>query len=758
MKYLNKEKSLLLYKYLLSYFIIFLIPYITISIIFYQVSVQNLRHEIISSNIDKIEQVIDITDSRMEELRDIATRISLDHHLTPYMLNQPYNSKEAIEKLISYKVSSAIVDELYLYYHDEEQIYSPRGTSGMTTFIENTYRLTDAEEIKLRTQMEAISSPVVQSIDIETDKEDQQQVISYLYPVPVNSTASYGTVAFFIKEIAFKKLIQNALGEFKGNMYIFNDKKDLLTSHNNGEKLDPKYLNRFNLEEKGVVDKKLDNENYSLVTVHSDSSGWTFVSAMPTDQFYERMTSLKTSIILTLILIALIGMFAAIFMALRQYRPIKNIAQSLNTRKIEHSIKTKNKDELDKIRESIETMYQNSREMHKKIQVQQPFLRDQLLTLLLKENTGNHEEMKRLLTDLDISFKGDYYFIVMISFHDKIVENETIEERERLLDLLMKMSDQYCIGYGVELVHENGVALITSIKGKYTDLEKRQQNFVKELGKQLEDYCHTFPSVGVGKIYEGTNGINRSFIEANAALEYIPLNNRNIVYFGKISESKEDHNWYSLDDQAKFSHSLKQGNKAVAKETLAVIMKNFKEQDISIYMLRAICFDLINIILKNMVNLGLSHKTDDVKALVEFNSLEDLEKKINFMIVYICEVVDLRKESHNNYLRDHILNFINENYKKHDLSLEYTAEHFQISTSHLSRFIKEHTGTTFTQYLWELRNEECKRQLVATNQAIKEIVLDIGYVDVANFTRKFKKVEGVTPGQYRKDYKFKNAL
>ena len=32
---------------------------------------------------------------------------------------------------------------------------------------------------------------------------------------------------------------------------------------------------------------------------------------------------------------------------------------------------------------------------------------------------------------------------------------------------------------------------------------------------------------------------------------------------------------------------------------------------------------------------------------------------------------------------------------------------------------------------------------------IKEIVAEIGYIDVANFVRKFKGYEGVTPGQYR---------
>jgi AraC-like DNA-binding protein len=45
--------------------------------------------------------------------------------------------------------------------------------------------------------------------------------------------------------------------------------------------------------------------------------------------------------------------------------------------------------------------------------------------------------------------------------------------------------------------------------------------------------------------------------------------------------------------------------------------------------------------------------------------------------------------------------------------------------------------------------EDVKRQLRETDKPIKEIVVQVGYLDVANFTRKFKKIVGVTPGQYR---------
>ena len=122
------------------------------------------------------------------------------------------------------------------------------------------------------------------------------------------------------------------------------------------------------------------------------------------------------------------------------------------------------------------------------------------------------------------------------------------------------------------------------------------------------------------------------------------------------------------------------------------------------------------------------------------------------MIIDICHEVSRKNERSNSQLCNEILAYIRENYAEYDLSLESIAQKFKLSTSYLSRFLKEQTGVNFTQYVWHLRIEEVKRKLTDTDETIKEIVIAAGYMDVANFTRKFKKAEGVTPGKYRQLY------
>ncbi|WP_188454955.1 helix-turn-helix domain-containing protein [Virgibacillus oceani] len=687
----------------------------------------------------------------MKELKNLATRISFDHRLTPYMFTQPYSSKLAIEQLGSYKVNSSIINGLYLYYQGENQIYSPRGTSSVDTFLNTAYRIKESEMNKLKEKMEAITKPEVFPIELLSKNNRRNHIITYMYPIPMNNTLSYGSVAFFVKESAFKKMTQNVLSDFKGNMYIFNEKSELLASNSNGEKLELEEVRKLARGETGVFNKTIDKENYSFVTVRSDSSKWTFLTAMPTAQFYGRMSSLKLTIIIILSIIAIVGILTTIYMSFQQYKPIKSIALALKSKQSEQMPKRINKNELESIRESIELIHEDSEQLQKKMKAHRPFIKDQLLLLLLKGDIKKQTEINDLLVDLKIDFNGDRFFISLISFKDRIEEHESLQSREKILSLLAKMTYKDCVGYGVELIHDNAAALIVSMKDNSKDPIVAQQNFVENLKQQLRQYSKVMPTIGIGKVYEGIGWINRSFIEANASIEYDLLNKDNTIYFENMTPSNEGLFWYPIDDQAKFIQSVKQGDAVVARETLNTIFSNLKEQNASTYMLRCMCFDIINTILKNTLELGINLGTVQVKRLTEFKSLEDLEHTLNILLTDICEEVEERKESHNSMLRDNILEYIHGQYKSHELGLEHTAEKFQLSASYLSRFMKEQTGKTFTQFVWQLRNEEFKRQLTETGKPIKEIVLDIGYVDVANFTRKFKKEEGVTPGQYRKN-------
>ena len=61
-------------------------------------------------------------------------------------------------------------------------------------------------------------------------------------------------------------------------------------------------------------------------------------------------------------------------------------------------------------------------------------------------------------------------------------------------------------------------------------------------------------------------------------------------------------------------------------------------------------------------------------------------------------------------------------------------------------------GVNFLTYLTNIRMEQARKLLVSTSLPIAEVSEQCGYGDYRVFTKAFKKAEGVTPSQYRRDF------
>jgi AraC-like DNA-binding protein len=129
-------------------------------------------------------------------------------------------------------------------------------------------------------------------------------------------------------------------------------------------------------------------------------------------------------------------------------------------------------------------------------------------------------------------------------------------------------------------------------------------------------------------------------------------------------------------------------------------------------------------------------------------SLNALNKLIMVMAEDYCDLV--RKRSHTGYslLVQKALDYISVHFSK-PLNLDKLAQHCLVHPAHLSRQFKKETNITLTEYIHKLRIEEAKLLLKKERTSIEWIAGTIGFEDAAYFTRVFKRLEGVTPTQYR---------
>ena len=84
----------------------------------------------------------------------------------------------------------------------------------------------------------------------------------------------------------------------------------------------------------------------------------------------------------------------------------------------------------------------------------------------------------------------------------------------------------------------------------------------------------------------------------------------------------------------------------------------------------------------------------------------------------------------------------------HFPTLEKTAFRFHMAPRTLHRHLKRE-GTSYRQILEKVSHTIASQQLTNTSITVEEISLLLGYIDVANFRRAFKRWTGITPSDYR---------
>ncbi|CAM3135158.1 AraC family transcriptional regulator [Paenibacillus lupini] len=92
--------------------------------------------------------------------------------------------------------------------------------------------------------------------------------------------------------------------------------------------------------------------------------------------------------------------------------------------------------------------------------------------------------------------------------------------------------------------------------------------------------------------------------------------------------------------------------------------------------------------------------------------------------------------------------YIEENYQL-PITLEQLAKVTFVSKFYLAHLFREEIGMSPVQFLIRCRMDAAKRYLKTTERPIKEIGELVGYQSETTFHNIFKKVTGLTPGQYR---------
>lgn len=98
--------------------------------------------------------------------------------------------------------------------------------------------------------------------------------------------------------------------------------------------------------------------------------------------------------------------------------------------------------------------------------------------------------------------------------------------------------------------------------------------------------------------------------------------------------------------------------------------------------------------------------------------------------------------------------YIENNYNK-SIKMSDVANAVHHNVSYFSRIFSLYIGENFTKYLTRIRIEKAKICLNSPNSKVYEVAEMVGYPDYRVFSRKFKQLEGISPGEYKDNFPHK---
>ncbi|WP_028609488.1 response regulator transcription factor [Paenibacillus harenae] len=139
------------------------------------------------------------------------------------------------------------------------------------------------------------------------------------------------------------------------------------------------------------------------------------------------------------------------------------------------------------------------------------------------------------------------------------------------------------------------------------------------------------------------------------------------------------------------------------------------------------------------------------KAVEDSRYAEEAIAKLEDFIAEAGKSIESKAASAGNANMKRLLDYIDEHYAE-PLSLTEMAKHFHFNPSYLSSYFSSHNNEGFIDYLHRVRTDKASELLRGGEATISEISGLVGYSDHSYFTKVFKKLTGMSPSRYRRQY------
>lgn len=509
-----------------------------------------------------------------------------------------------------------------------------------------------------------------------------------------------------------------------------------------------------------TFDLTLKNQDFLVVAYAaanvSTKTDYRYIALIPLQDLKKSSDTIVQITNLMIFLTLLICIVISLIMSRKIYSPIPLLMSKLRTD--EDAPVNESHSEFDFLNLSIESILARNQKLKSDISFALPYVCEEYLLQLLKGNSQIIEEScNSFLKKYNFSFKYDHFCIAITSFY--FTETFYAEFSSEQQSQVMKSIGQVVTNqlpdeldsYLINLEKEN-ICLILNMSAEHSENEILQC-FIR--AQNIFDTDHNLVRVctALGGIHKSFQGMHQSYVEAcKADGQLSPLSCAKVLLYQpeSLGASPGTARYrYSFDDMNKLYFYLMSTNKEKTLSLLDCILQ--KNKDIGESDAKALYLELHRTAMHVLADKAIRASDLMGNQFMDLSQESDSinSKSIANYILLMCDRI-FKQGSRTTKKIDagKIKEYIDENYS-HDIYLEQLAQKFKVTPKYMSRYLKEKLGMSFMQYLSTLRISESKILLKTSAMSIDTIAAKVGFNSRNTFIRMFKKLEGITPSEYR---------
>lgn len=375
-----------------------------------------------------------------------------------------------------------------------------------------------------------------------------------------------------------------------------------------------------------------------------------------------------------------------------------------------------------------------------------PEFREQFFAGLLVGGSRSIESIRRRRKVLGIEIEEERPFVLAdMRLEEKEASFSSRYEGENYYNLIRNIcggEQDGIISFPVCLSEDVIKVILT------TRTEETPEQFGARARRQIEEKCEAAYSLLKIRFYAE---IERVFPDITGITKY------RCTLVGPRTEVKDSSSALSAEEYERLMQQYKvlMGtiNDGDFEELDRMVDTIFREcRGIPMAQMQKLCIDLFSMLSGRLVRMGIDIWTVWNQKLnyQEFTSVQDLRWLKERTKELLHEGLRMVKEKQNISSRHFVEDSI-KYMKKHyaeEISLEIVANKFFLNQTYFSRLFKQYTGTTFTNYLIELRMEKAKELLHQGKYKVYQVSQMVGYRSEKYFFRIFKQYAGCSPTEY----------